>query len=82
MISILKSTQTKARVKPESDFCHGVRQLLLDQLVSRQRFSKLLAVKGVLAGGGHAELSGPKNTPGDTKPSETVGDKMLKMISF
>jgi hypothetical protein len=53
--SISRPTR-KRRLQPERDLGRHVGELLLEQLVGRERLAELLAVEPVLSRGGEAEL--------------------------
>mmetsp|Transcript_41417 Transcript_41417/g.97041 ORF Transcript_41417/g.97041 Transcript_41417/m.97041 type:complete len:470 (+) Transcript_41417:1594-3003(+) len=62
---VLHAAQAQAALQAEGDLRLHVGQLLLDQLVGRERLAKLLAVQHVLARGVPAVFRGAERAPGD-----------------
>merc|ERR1719270_1287011 len=62
---LLESPELEAAVEAEADLSHGVRQLLLDELVGPQGSPELLPVHDVVPGLLHTELCSTKTAPSD-----------------
>ena len=62
---VLKAAHLEARLQADGDLGRVISELLLDELVLRERPPKLLAVDGVLAGHVHARLGGAERAPRD-----------------
>src|SRR5206468_11110420 len=62
---VLEAAQTQASLQPERDLGLHVGELLLDQLVRRERPAELLPVERVLARSVPAEFRGAQGAPRD-----------------
>merc|ERR1719429_433409 len=63
---LLESAKLKTRVETQTDLCHCISELLLDQLISSQGSTKLFPAHGVVSCLLNTELCCSQTTPGDT----------------
>ena len=66
-ILVLEMGEAQAGLQAERDLGLHIGELLLDQLIGRQRAAELLAVQRVLAGRVPAELGRAQRAPGDAE---------------